>query len=53
MWKEARGEQEELRSTGRGTTCANPETDSCLERPLSPKRTDSRDALRKIVPIIL
>lgn len=25
MWKEARGEQEEPRSTGRGTTCANPE----------------------------
>lgn len=30
MWKEARGEQKELRTTGRNATCTNPATDSCL-----------------------
>lgn len=52
IWKGARGEQEELRTTGHNSTCANPATDSCLccerlEGPLSAGRMHSRDVPRK------
>lgn len=52
MWTEARGEQEELRTTGRSSTCANPETDNLLpcqrlEGPLGAERMHSTDVLRK------
>lgn len=52
MWKEARGEQKELRTTGHTATCAHPQTDSCLrcrelQGPLSAERMHSRDVGRK------
>lgn len=57
MWKEARGEQKELRSTSHNTTCANLETDSCrpsvrVEGPLGTERMEQRASKKNCVLII-